>query len=699
MLSLGAMIVALGATAGIFAPAAAEESWAVRSGEATFHFNVELLRDLGVEFAVEGQAAKHRDDVTLEDPNWTFTIRKGTDLGFRAEHGIALPGGTTGGAIRLAGTLILRDRATGKETRLTDLEIADAPGTDAKPAGQNGTPSLLLRSAATQLVFCELEHSMFRFLKKDQELWIHYLNAKITESWAKAIGRPELAGWVIGKGEIRSGVQMLSSTPSSRPPYQPVFGGGIRDVSLGILSSIQQVGHIGTFPNGTAGLSMATTSCNLGTEDVEWHAPMQEDHPLIHMALYRLMNGRFEQVGISWMKHGFFALSNSQCTPCQNPSGGDFLGVGCSDTYGVSNNSDRTYLGPREEVNPYTSTWECTGSHFSGGVADCTRRHNSGSGHDAVQHRLVVADGDLANSGATYFYESYYLVRADENLINNWGSRACTMSWSGTQWSFSTPSAGNPLVQGPALGRWGELRTAVNVAGDDGEVLLAVQTTDLGGGTYHYEYALLNKTSDRQIRSFSLPVIGVPTISNMGFHDNDTDATNDWQVSVSHGMITWETEDYSQNPNAHALEFGYMVNFRFDADVAPTSMSATLGLFKPGTGSEVEATTLGPTNATVAVETPSGHATPRLVGVRPNPFNRSTTIAYELVSAGPVKLGIYDAAGRLVRTLVDASREAGSQVAVWDGNGDGGVRVRAGVYHARLRAGSLTTARSVILMK
>jgi hypothetical protein len=31
--------------------------------------------------------------------------------------------------------------------------------------------------------------------------------------------------------------------------------------------------------------------------------------------------------------------------------------------------------------------------------------------------------------------------------------------------------------------------------------MLSVQATDLGGGTWHYEYALLNKDSDREIRS------------------------------------------------------------------------------------------------------------------------------------------------------------------------------------------------------
>jgi hypothetical protein len=117
------------------------------------------------------------------------------------------------------------------------------------------------------------------------------------------------------------------------------------------------------------------------------------------MAIYREYNGRFEQIGVSDMKHGFFALSNDDCTPCQHPSGGTFLGVGCSDTYGSSNNSDRQWLGPRDEWRSMPGTWECTGSHFSGDQADCVRRHGS-SGHGSTDHRLVALDSELATPGA-----------------------------------------------------------------------------------------------------------------------------------------------------------------------------------------------------------------------------------------------------------------------------------------------------------
>jgi hypothetical protein len=350
-------------------------------------------------------------------------------------------------------------------------------------------------------------------------------------------------------------------------------------------------------------------------------------------------------------------------------------------------------------VNAFAGTWECTGSHFAGGQQDCQRRHGS-SGHGPIDHRVVVGDADLNNAGATYYYESYYVVRGDENLPNNWGSRICTMNWNGSSWSFTTPGTNNDLVENPALLRWGpDLATYVNTAVSDGRVLLAVKTTDLGGGNYHYEYAMLNMESDRQVRSFSIPVEGVGNITNIGFHDSDLNPANDWQVSLDGNNLTWETETFAQNPNANALEFGLMFNFRFDAAAPPDEVFSSLGVFKPGVGTEVKGATHGPVSATTAVhELISPVARARLVDIRPNPLNRSTTIHFELGNPSGVELNVYDASGRLVRSLLTGSRGSGAHAVVWDGKAAGGDQVRSGVYYARLRAGSATAVKSMVVV-
>jgi hypothetical protein len=677
--------------------ASGEEVWAVRSGRTTFHWNVNFMRDMGLNLTAVEETAPTPDEVFMEEPHWTLAIREDSDLRFRTETGIPVPDGLVGGAIRHDGSMYLTERNTGVEHQLRSPEIAYISPAEYTPEEVTMRPLYLRGTDAGSPIVCDLVHSMFDFDRDTRTLKIHYLNARISAAWAKSLNRAELAGLVIGMAEVVASVERVSSTGSEPEPYVPNFDHGVLDVSLGGLSNIQHWDHAGTYPTGTAALSMATTSCNVGTVDVPWLAPMQEDHPMIHMALYRLLNGRFEQIGVSWLKHGFYALSDNACSQCMHPSDGSFLGVGCSDTYGSGNNADRRYLGPRSEVNAAAGTWECTGSHFAGGQPDCVRRHNE-TGHGPLDHRLFALDADLNNAGATYFYEAYYVVRADNLRHNNWGSRRCTMSWNGSFWQFTTPSSGNALVNGPALNRFGELRTTVDIPGD-GDVLLAVQTTDLGGGAFNYEYALLNLDSDRRVRSFSLPVVGVPNITNIGFHDSDLDPTNDWQVTLQGGTITWETDTYAQNPNANALEFGYMFNFRFDAGAASKSVNATLGLFEPGGGDEAVAATFGPENSTSAVqEAAPTLPTVRLSPSRPNPLDPSTTIQFDLSAPAKVKLEIFNAAGRLVRSLLDEPRASGTHQILWDGKDSNAERVGSGVYYSRLTASGAIAVQPMLVI-
>jgi hypothetical protein len=64
----------------------------------------------------------------------------------------------------------------------------------------------------------------------------------------------------------------------------------------------------------------------------------------------------------------------------------------------------------------------------------------------------------------------------------------------------------------------------------------------------------------------------------------------------------------------------------------------------------------------------------------PNPFNPATTIAYDVPTRGQVALRVYDVGGKLVRTLVDSMRPAGTHQVQWNGLDDAGRRVASGVY-------------------
>lgn len=83
----------------------------------------------------------------------------------------------------------------------------------------------------------------------------------------------------------------------------------------------------------------------------------------------------------------------------------------------------------------------------------------------------------------------------------------------------------------------------------------------------------------------------------------------------------------------------------------------------------------------------------------PNPFNPSTTIGYALDEARPVRLAVYDQAGRLVNELVSGAGEPGRHSIVWDGRDGSGRDVGSGVYFYRLDAGPVTETRKMVLIR
>jgi hypothetical protein len=84
---------------------------------------------------------------------------------------------------------------------------------------------------------------------------------------------------------------------------------------------------------------------------------------------------------------------------------------------------------------------------------------------------------------------------------------------------------------------------------------------------------------------------------------------------------------------------------------------------------------------------------------RPNPFNPTTTIAYDLPSSARVRLVIYDVSGKQVKNLVSTTKPAGRHSAVWDGRNDASELVASGVYFYRLMAGDFVQTKKMVLLK
>jgi hypothetical protein len=84
---------------------------------------------------------------------------------------------------------------------------------------------------------------------------------------------------------------------------------------------------------------------------------------------------------------------------------------------------------------------------------------------------------------------------------------------------------------------------------------------------------------------------------------------------------------------------------------------------------------------------------------KPNPFNPTTSIRFDLSEAAHVTISVFDAAGRLVRTLVDENRGVGVHVAEWDGRDAAGRVAPSGVYFTRMEAGKFVATSKMVMMK
>jgi hypothetical protein len=84
----------------------------------------------------------------------------------------------------------------------------------------------------------------------------------------------------------------------------------------------------------------------------------------------------------------------------------------------------------------------------------------------------------------------------------------------------------------------------------------------------------------------------------------------------------------------------------------------------------------------------------------PNPSNPMTKITYSVREAGHVVIEIYNVAGKVVRTLLDAGLEAGAtgQI-VWDGTADGGSTCASGVYFCRMTAPGFGAVRKLVMLR
>lgn len=363
------------------------------------------------------------------------------------------------------------------------------------------------------------------------------------------------------------------------------------DVTLCQVYGIGQVSRNSSA--GVSGLTVGTTSWNVGTERLIWFQSPNPDHPFITFNVYRLMDGQFDQIAQGWVKHGFFALSSSQCFDatvggCQGTNG-SYLGIGCTDTYSVGLNADKSGLGPRFEINPWTGDWSYQGSEFQNGYAPTS----------GVSQHMQIKDEDLdpaLNPGASYFFEAYYVAKDDICVYNSAGWKSMTPNWTGNGWSFSQTGQGAAVNQnflildarpGSVLTEIAEELPVVEFESPDGRAIVSAHAELYNRDEYRYSYSVKNIDMDRQIDEFRVPLPAGANLIDSRFHavfhhdepiaymGGPAINNDEWTMTREGDEIVWSTET---NP----IRWGTMYSFGFVTDVAPTDGDVTLGMFKAG---------------------------------------------------------------------------------------------------------------------
>ncbi len=268
---------------------------------------------------------------------------------------------------------------------------------------------------------------------------------------------------------------MIINTPAARGGTVCPSATG-PDVIVGSVSGMFFAAHSGPAQNGISAYGIGTTSCNVGDEILLWQSG-NENHPVIAQNIYRLHNGRFTQVGVGWLKHGFTALSGNVCCSCTG-GGGSQLSPGCSDPYSAGLNASQSRLGPRFEVNASTGLfpYPFTESSYTFG---------------SIDRRCQVADSDInpaLNPGARYFAEGHYIANDDSaagNDLNNASYIEVSFSASGS--GFDSDVLGSTVREIPAIKAWATFdanATVVDVdVPDDGRFHVGFAVTDNGNGT------------------------------------------------------------------------------------------------------------------------------------------------------------------------------------------------------------------------
>jgi GH35 family endo-1,4-beta-xylanase len=175
-------------------------------------------------------------------------------------------------------------------------------------------------------------------------------------------------------------------------------------------------------------------------------------------------------------------------------------------------------------------------------------------------------------------------------------------------------------------------------------------------------------------------------VANVGLYYNALDSMITAARLVQQGAYTnasWSAFQSALTAAVTARDQNYSVNQAVDAALS----AATNNLSNATSGLTTTVSGIGSHES----EVPAMFA---LFQNYPNPFNPTTAISFQLSAVSVVKLMVYDALGRIVATLVEGEKPAGSHTVTWNAQ-----NFPSGVYVYRIVAGDYVASKKMLLTK
>ena len=329
------------------------------------------------------------------------------------------------------------------------------------------------------------------------------------------------------------------------------------------------------------------------------------DHPMLVQNLYRLKDGRFQQIGMS-LAHHLGAVTNEDicgASACGAPFGTiNAIYPDCAADLAGSYLAARFRMGPRAEIDPVDP--DAPSPFTSSGT----------SGPTVISKRLQVRHDDLdpaLNVGARYFLEMQVVESQDRILgaqHDNSSSREVRVEIA-AQDEYDLVPVGPTHVGAPAILVWKMIDDSVQISiidiPDDGRLYLACRAEQVSPLRWQYNWAVYNQDSMRSVAGLGLSLSASTlvedlTFGDVAYHSGDgfsfgtPFSSADWPATVAPGAVEWQTDVFATDPNANAIRWGTMYDFQLIANAPPAPAMLAIQPYRGAVRSTINAAGIGP---------------------------------------------------------------------------------------------------------